>query len=438
MGAVSKVFDLAAVATLLAITSCAHAVNGRGSQALPRIAIRQQPTGPVFYETTSGERFTPQGVNWVKLEIGDQKWPANVSFSPGYFKAHFEEIRRSIQAMAKLGYNVIRIRLDAKGISGPKNGKGLDPKYVDNLINFIRMANQENIYVLLTGQWLPENYYSIAYTKPDARIFSQTSGVNQLLLSKELTRAFGQYESDLIGKIKEQAPELLSGVFAFDIWNEQSFSAKDLPFSKLTGTFISDDGKTYDLSDWRSRQDLADDASSRWVNEVTSAIKSVDPAMLVTSSVFDPLEVRRTGYDGVYLSGSSWGDWRQPFRLKALEKTNLDFLEIHPYPHALNYSFASDLESLEFPKLKRNKPILIGEFGTFKKDFPRINDAIAVAKSFLAQACREGLSGWLFWTWDTYEQNRKDDLWNMTDNDFAIANAISPRMQDWCLSTVIK
>ena len=289
--------------------------------------------------------------------------------------------------------------------------------------------------MLLTGQWLPDNYYQIAYTAPGMQPNLQASGINQLLLSKGLIAAFGRYEADVIQAIKRQAPQLMSGVFAFDLWNEQSFGAKDLPFSKTSGTFSDDFGRTYDLSSPLARQALADDATMEWVNGVTSAIKKVEPELLITSSVFTLLEVRRTGYNGVYTSGSAWGDWRQPFRLKTLESSNIDFLQLHPYPHSRDYRMEPDLDSVEFSQLRRTKPILIGEFGARKKDFQTIGDVPVVAKNYLSQACRHGFSGWLFWTWDTYQQERKDDLWNMTDNGDLLARDLSPKVLDWCDST---
>ena len=394
---------------------------------LSRISIRNQQGHPEFYEKTSGKRFVPQGVNWVQLAKSNEKWPANISFNDDYFSSHSSEIKSSLKEIGKLGYNVVRIRIDAKGITGPRDRVELNPRYVRNLIQFIRAANDEKLYVLLTGQWLPENYYQL-----DSHIQDQTSGINQLLLSKGLIHAFAQYEADLIRTIKSEAPELLKGIFAFDLWNEQSFSAKDLPFSKTTGIFVANGEKKYYLSNASSRQKLADDSTLRWVNEVALEIKSVEPELLITSSVFTPLEVRRKEYDGVYVSGSEWGDWRQPFRLTMLEKSKLDFLQIHPYPHSLAYKIDDDLKSLEFFRLKRTKPILIGEFGVHKKDFPSFDSALPAIKSYLDQACGHQFAGWIFWTWDTYQQNRADDLWNMTDHDSKIAKVLSPNTLNWC------
>jgi len=427
-----RTLPLLIIVFAVAVAACTTAPTKQGHLPLPRVGVRKQLDHYEFYEKDSGNRFVPQGINWVRLAKSEDKWPANISFSEDFYPAHSQEISSALQKMGKLGYNIVRVRIDAKGITGPQERVELNAKYINNLIDFIRVANQQGLYVLLTGQWMPDNYYQVANIGPASKANDQATGINQLLLSKSLIHAFAQYESDLVRMIKANTPELVSGIFAFDLWNEQSFSAKDLPFSKVNGTFISDDGKKYDLSQPDSRQQLADDATIEWVNSVTSAIKDVEPEMLVTSSVFTPLEVKRKGYDGVYVSGSAWGDWRQPFRLKTLENTKLDYLQIHPYPHASDYQIGPDLESLEFATLRKAKPVIIGEFGAHKKDFPDIATASSTMKSFLLQACSRGMAGWLFWSWDTYQQNRKNDLWNMTDSNSAIAETLSPRDLNWC------
>jgi hypothetical protein len=103
----------------------------------------------------------------------------------------------------------------------------------------------------------------------------------------------------LVQELKRRLNNDLSGIFSLDLWNELYFSAKDLPFSKEVGFFIDETGIRYDLSDTVSRQALADSATIRWVNVVTSKVKDVAPTLLVTASVFCfllPMEVGRSGY----------------------------------------------------------------------------------------------------------------------------------------------
>lgn len=405
--------------------------NVRQSPEIPleRIGIRATSKGrPEFFLKKSERSFSPRGVNWVRLsKMGDDKHAENISFHEGYFKTHLQDITEMLKKISSLGFNVVRIRVDADGIS--KSGPGLNSSYVENVITFIRIANANRIYVLLTGQWLPKNYYAIASSPGLKPKNPGASDINQLLMSEGTIKAFATYKADLINEIKRKAPELLPGIFALDIWNELYFNSNALPFSEEFGFFRSDNGKKYDLSNRDSRQALADDSAIQWTNEITTAIKKVDSNILVTSSVFTPLEVRRKGYDGVYTQDSEWSDWRQPFRLKALEKSNVDFLQIHPYPHTEAFDFGPDLRSLEYQDLKKIKPIMIGEFGAHKKDFPTIHSASKAIHSFLDEACKEEMAGWLYWTWDTYEQT---DLWNLQDENKILAQSLSIAAKNWC------
>ncbi len=112
-----------------------------------------------------------------------------------------------------------------------------------------------------------------------------------------------------------------------------------------------------------------------------------------------------------------------------MNKSKLDFLEIHPYPHLANYDLSSDLRTLEYTQFEKTKPIFVGEFGAYKKDFKDIEGAIAIARSFISQVCQHHLVGWLYWTWDTDQQPY---LWNMKEKDGAIANAIAPKNFPTC------
>jgi hypothetical protein len=426
-----KFFGL--IPLLFVLSSCATTPKTENriwkNAPLPRIGVRQSLFGWEFFEKDSGRKFHPQGVNWVQLAASKEKWPPNISFNEEYYQSHKRQTETSLREMSDLGYNVVRIRIDANSISGPENKIILNDKYVENLIDFIRSANSHRIYVELTGQWLPNNYYRIAYSKNFPPPNQNSSGLNQLLLSEGLASAFGKYEADLIESIKCQAPELLSGIFALDLWNELYFDGSEKPFSETAGNFHSDLGKSYDLENRISRQALADDAAIRWVNVVAAAVKRIDADILLTSSVFTPLEVQRAGYEGVYTKKSRNNDPRQPFRLRILNDSRLDYLEIHPYPHTVDYDLLSDLKSLEYTEFEKAKPILVGEFGAYKNDFKDIQSAIAVARSFISQVCRQSLAGWLYWTWDTNEQPY---LWNMKEKDSAIAKAISPESNPTC------
>ena len=65
--------------------------------------------------------FVPQGANWVRLSEADgrgKKKQKNISFDTEYFSANRAKIAASLNEMALLGFNVVRVRVDAAGDRG--------------------------------------------------------------------------------------------------------------------------------------------------------------------------------------------------------------------------------------------------------------------------------------------------------------------------------
>ncbi|TWB18510.1 hypothetical protein FBZ89_110159 [Nitrospirillum amazonense] len=412
-----------ACATLLALSPAARA-------ALPAITMATGPDQRPHFVTATGQVFVPQGVNWVAVSPGTPVTQKNISFNPDYYPAHRDAIHQSLRAMAKDGYNFVRIRLDAEAIAGPAGTVALDRAYMDNVIDFIRAAADSGLYVEPTGQWLPTNYYGLVsrdgFPDPDRR---NTSGINELLLSRGLTHAYGRYVADFLAGIKDADPQLLSAIFCVDLWNELGFESKDLPFSRETGRYTAEDGSVIDLADPASRQRLADAAATRWIDGVIAEAKTVAPSTLFTSSVFSPLDVYRSGYIGVYMADAKWGDPRQPFRLSAIESSKADFLEIHLYPHASGATLDAQMASLEYAPDRMRKPVVLAETGAFKGEIATVDQVATTLRSILRQSCALRFAGWAYWTWDTDNQT---DLWNLQEAGGYLARRLAPKSFDWC------
>ncbi|MEE3622525.1 hypothetical protein UCD39_00760 [Nitrospirillum sp. BR 11752] len=307
---------------------------------------------------------------------------------------------------------------------------GLNPAYMANVIDFIRAAAADGLYVEPTGQWLPANYYMLVsrdgFPEPDRQ---NTSGINELLLSQGLIHAYGRYIADMLAAIKAADPELMSAIFCVDLWNELGFESKDLPFSREVGLYTAEDGNVVDLTDPASRQRLADAATIRWIDGVIAEAKRVAPGVLFTASVFSPLDVFRPGYVGVFQHDAKWGDPRQPFRLSAIQDSRADFLEVHLYPHTTDATLDDQLTSLEFTPARDTKPVLLAETGAFKSEIKEVAQVDSTLRSILHQSCTLRFAGWAYWTWDTDEQT---DLWNLKENDGYLAQRLSPKRFDWC------
>jgi hypothetical protein len=401
-----------------------------GLQAAPvpldRIAVRTGADGQEFFEVNSGKIFTPRGVNWVLLSGADKR-AANTSFSDPAFTDALPATEEMFRQLVEFGYNVVRIRPDSDAISLPGiHARGLDARYVDNIVTFLDLALRHGIRIELTGYWIPKNYYSVIPAQGWAAPQTGAKGANQILMDSNLAAEHGAYLADLLLEIKRRSPESLSAIFALDLWNELYFDSREKPFSASEGQFkLEQTGNVYDLGNAAARQQLADDATAAWIGGVVRPIRAAAPGMLLTSSVFSPAEVRRKGYTGVYLGDSANGDPRSPLRLKVLEGTTLDFLEIHPYPHRSNPAIDADFDSMEWKELKRTKPVLVGEFGAYRGDFPSLPEALAGMESFLRQLRLKRTSGWIFWTWNTTYPGAVYPLWGLHDGDGYLARGLA-------------
>ncbi len=384
------------------------------AEPLPRIVVKDG-----HFETAAGKPFVPRGVNWVILSPGTIRTSQNISFDPDYYGPHRAEIQDTLRRIAAGGFNLVRIRI---------NAATFDAASLGNVIDFIGIAADLGLYTEPTGQWLPPVYYGLVsrenWPEPNKK---DTAGINQLLLSDGLIRAYGRFIADLLKGVGDH--RLLSAVFAVDLWSELCFDADQLPFSRESGTFTSEWGRTADLADSGERQALADEGARRWIDGVIAEARIVAPRMLFTSSVFAPEEIYRAGYGGVRLGDAKWGDPRQPFRLAAIERSSADFLQVHLNPHAPPYSIERDLASVEFDSLTHQKPIFLGEVAAAKPELPTADAAAQGAASVARQACAHHFAGWAYWTWNTDEQR---DLWNLAEEDGLLANRLSPRYFDWC------
>ncbi|HTZ21170.1 MAG TPA: hypothetical protein VMC06_09830 [Opitutaceae bacterium] len=416
------------LARLLFLGSLAFAPFGlqAAPASLGRIAVRTGTDGPEFSEVDSGKTFTPRGVNWVLLSGADKR-AVNTSFSDPAFTDALPATMEMFRQLAELGYNVVRIRPDSDAISlHDIHARGLDARYVGNLVTFLDLALRYGIRIELTGYWIPKNYYSVVPAHGWAAPQAGVKGANQILMDSNLAAEHGAYLADLLLDIKRRSPGSLSAIFALDLWNELYFDSREKPFSALGGQFkLEQTGKVYDLGNATARQQLADDATAAWIGVVMKPIRAAAPGMLLTSSVFSPAEVHRKGYTGVYLGDSANGDPRSPLRLKVLESTMLDFLEIHPYPHRFNPSIDADFDSMEWKELKRTKPVLVGEFGAYREDFPSLPEALAGMESFLHQLRLKRVNGWIFWTWNTTYTGAVYPLWGLHDGGGYLARGLA-------------
>ena len=264
----------------------------------------------------------------------------------------------------------------------------------------------------------------------------QANSINNFTLNHGYRLARAKVYSDLLNYLGGASSPMVQAILAIDIWNEGFVVDNEAPFSIQSGT-LNVDGIGYDLSNVQSRQQMIDASSVHLVNTVRTAIRNVAPNVLVGLSVYTPREVGRNGFNGAMHSTT---EHRQPLRPLVLWRfSDIDFIDVHVYSYPFNNFLVEALDSAELNQgTVWNKPIIMGEFGAYKTDYPGkvnypnspagysdVRSAAAALENHMATSCNYGITGWGLWTWNTIEQ--LPPFWVAVEPNSSIINgAVAP------------
>ena len=381
---------------------------------LPRIGVREGS----FAEVSSGRPFHPCGFNYIRLRGGWHGTFAPQSYDAGRAEAMLADL-------AQRGFNTVRVFIDHRapnGVVASADAEQLSPKYMANFLDFLGRARTHQVYVVPSLIHLPLNkrYGEIAGPAPE-----KLGSVNRCYLHQGDIDAKARYAADFVTAIKRHDPDLLPAVFAYELDNETHFVATRPPFSLTEGPLTPADGKTYDLSSPADLQEMADNHVVRWANACVEAIRGVDPQAMVSTNVFTFRAVGRSGPGR--LRADKTRDGRFPARPLALARSKLSYLDVHFYSAGSDEMFRRDLESIEFEAFQAacrqaGKPMIVGEFGSFKSAQKTVAQAAAAVADLLEKVRRRGFVGFLYWTYDTDEQPY---IWNARSQQGEILEALT-------------
>jgi hypothetical protein len=407
-------------------TSSEPGVTVQASSALslvdpPRIGVR----GSQFVIRGTNQVLAPRGVNWNRHQMrnlanGQPEWWYS-TFDAGQYNA--EEAQRVLTEISKSKYMYVRVFISGQdpdkgfGLSGP----GLSATYIANIGDFLYRARNLGMYVVLTGQfeegqWLPKNYLSIANTSHVAN----TEGINQLMLNPGYVRALAQFYADLVRGLKALPDDPTSAILSIDIHNEMSVNKLFKPYSMSSGRYAFN-GKSYDLASDDQRQSLIDDSTVQWINTIADSIRAVDSQILLGPSAFTIGATGNLGFHGAKLSEG--GDGRAAIRPSAIARSSADYVDIHIYPYGPNYTLEGDLTRNEVGT-SLGKPLVMGEVGVFRKDYPNREAADRFLIPALASSCKFGFSAWAFWDWDSIDN--KGGPWAVIEENGAMNALFAP------------
>ena len=80
------------------------------------------------------------------------------------------------------------------------------------------------------------------------------------------------------------------------------------------------------------------------------------------------------------------------------------------------------LTTPEAQELMKTKPVIMGEYGSFKHEEPTLDEAIVFVKELDEAALEFGFKGTCYWTIRCFEQTR---LWNLMWEDGKMLKAFS-------------
>jgi len=418
----SVIIVLLSILVATAVPLPAMQTSARAQEDVPhRIGVRVADGVGEFYDTVTGKRFVPRGANYIDFHSAEtgslqDRVLATNTYDP-------ERVRTAFGALAARGYNTVRIFFDSCMV-GPYcitqwDTPGLNPAYMDNLADLIRIAASEGIYLQLTSNDIPDGggYGDRANRDSDAQIAGYR---NAHFLTPGGAETFAQYWRDILTELNARdAPT--EAVLGWQLVNEQWFFRLQPPFSLDEGIVSSAAGE-YDMSDPAQKQQMAVDNVLNYLNTAVAVIHDLDPGTLVTSGFFAPQ------YPNPTVTGGDWYVETAPL----MGRADLDYFDFHAYPGGdLDVRrVAENFGMLDHPEI----PVVMGEYGAFRHLYPGLDGAGIALTNWIADSCALGFDGWLYWEY--YGQPTPGDyMWGMVAQDNMLLDRMSPdTMPDPCVA----
>jgi hypothetical protein len=382
------------------------------SAVVNRIGIRKINEVAEFYDTVTGEKFIPRGVNYVDFKefIPGQLWEDYI-FGAGTWQP--EKVRAAFRRLADGGYNTVRIFFDhcysGPSCIGSQEMPGLNPVFLDNMVSVMQMAAEENIYLILTANGVPADggYWS----RFDQQYQQETHFgfgefyENGYYLHKAGVDMQAQYWTDLMSGLQERgAPFEI--VLGWQLQNEYWLFKNRPPLSLSAGLVEVNNGKTYDMADPAQKRQMVTEAIFFWMETLIPIIKEADPESLVTVGFFPPDFPNET---------ELMTDWYRD-TASLLATAPVDFWDFHAYPEpqtVVARNMANTAENFGMAGYQE-KPIILGEFGAFRNIFPSLETGIFRMQEWVVESCEYGFDGWLIWEY--YDRSADDAVWGL-END---------------------
>lgn len=365
------------IMSVMLVVSCSEEPTAQSPKFKPRmgrIGVRFAANNSnEFFDKGNGKKIIPMGYNYTHLQ--EYKWNNLLQTGHSTFIEGMYDLQASEKILFKLQsarYNTVRIFLNPMAISYSKGI--LEKKYIANVADFIKRANNHGIGVIITIDMIPVTSYGTELrSKADIWWWN-----NQYIFDSEIALEIKFWQS-LIQELKENATPL-EAVFAYELRNEFFFHPDYFPFDNNANIIKHPNGVTYAMSNENNKDALMEASFLYWTAAVKKAILVEDPEALVTVGFYGPEPLGRIAHT-------------------AMAKSNLDFIDLHLYPELYSLD-----EYDRYFELGQNldKLIIIGELGFVKAQEKSINDIKDNLLEWRDKLVKNyDINGWLLWTWYT-------------------------------------
>jgi hypothetical protein len=395
--------------------------NLRTPITVNRIGIRTVDGVAEFYDTVTGEKFIPRGVNYVDFypteHVGyeDRVMATNV-YDP-------ERVRTAFRNLSEHGYNTVRIFFDNCG-SGPyclgkHNGTGLNPGYLDNMVDLMYIAGEEGIYIIFTANTAPgEGGYWAAFDREfygSAHPGFESAQNADWIHSAGVNMKKRAWTDLMSGLVERDAP--FATVLGWQLTNEYYLWKNIQPLSLNEGLVTISNGETYDLADPEQKRQMVIDGTLFFMETIVPIIKEHDPDALTTMGFYAPQFPNHTG-----IGGDTYVD-----TAPLLETAPIDFWDFHPYAD-MDINLQKQAENYGMVGYE-SKPIIMGETGVGHAFIPSPQSAATIMAQWIAESCKVGFDGWLYWGYYPWPEDMGGKPWAPLEDDGFLFDALAPK--DW-------
>lgn len=376
-----------------------------------RIQIRVVDGLGEFYDTLTGEKFIPRGMNYNRfLTSVDGHLNDNVLSTTRYDP---ETVEKDFAAMQALGFNVVRIMLETcgfhpNGCVATSSGR-INPAYFANLADFLERAKAHHLYVMIASNTLPDDGYWINATASLQNTSFQSSN-NEFLNPNAVPIYVDYWESVIRALIEARAP--LDVIWGYELRQEHHFDLAAAPLNLDSGLVTAANGSTYDMSSLDDKNRMIDEGLVYWADTIRASIRDLDPTALVTVGFFVPNEPYPVRGEG---------DPRLVRTAYFIRNSSMDFIDFHHYAG----NGVDDNQIWENFGLigVEEIPIVLGEHGGIYNWYSTEDRAAAAIMGLEVASCRMGLDGWLVWGWRGDESH---DIWWASEGEGKIAKVVAP------------